>query len=263
MPASANLELLRGIATAIEDRVESLPPRRYGEETGTGADGTMTKRVDAVAEEVILEKVQEAPEPLDVLSEEAGYIDNGGDKLLVTDPIDGTTNAIHGLPLYSVSLAIGEDNLGGITTALVHNIPTGQTYEAEKGEGAQLDGSPIQAQPFEPAWAMVSSAVSREPTPETLTRALKQGELNDFRHLGSAALEMCFVGHGALDVYYHPEQRLRVTDIAAGTLIVREAGGHALTPHGDQLEMPLDLTRRASVLTVGDLEALEAVEVLS
>ncbi len=263
MPVSANLQLLRRMADAVERRLREASTTSYGDETGTGADGTMTKHVDAIAEEAILEKLEASPKTLNVLSEEAGYVDNGGDDLLVTDPIDGTTNATHGLPVYAVSLAIGTDDLAGVTTALVRNIPTGQTYEAEAGQGATLDGDPIQAQPFDPAWAMVSSAVSAEPTPETLTRALQQDRLHDFRHLGSAALELCFVAHGALDVYYHPEKRLRVTDIVAGTLILREAGGHVLTPQGDPLGMALDLKPRASLLAVGDLEALETVEVLS
>lgn len=263
MVQNGTMGLLNEIADAVQARLEGESPRGYGDDAGAGADGTPTKQVDILAEEVILEKVRDSPLELNVLSEEAGFIDHGADKVLVVDPIDGTTNAVYGLPVYSVSLAVGTERLGDIEAGLVRNLPTGQTYEARAGMGATLDGHPIHVQGFDRAWAMISSSVSREPTPETLTRALKRGDLDGFRHLGSASLEMCFVAHGALDVYYHPEARLRVTDIAAGALIVQEAGGHVLDPSGEPLEMLLNLKERAAVLAVGDPEALKTVKVLS
>lgn len=263
MVQDGTIDLLRRIADAVETRLAGVSPTGYGEEVGMGADGTPTKHVDILAEEVILEEVENADLALNVLSEEAGFVDHGAEQVLVVDPIDGTTNAAHGLPAYCVSLAVGTERLDDVHTGLVRNLPTGQTYEAQTGQGAMLDGRPIKVQGFDRAWAMISSSVSREPTPETLTQALKRGDLNGFRHIGSAALEMSFIAHGALDVYYHPEPRLRVTDIAAGSLILREAGGHVLDPSGEELEMQLDLKERVALLAVGDLAALDTVEVLS
>ena len=83
-----------------------------------------------------------------ILSEEAGFIDNGGDKTLVIDPIDGTYNAVIGIPFYSVSLALGTSTMSDVNMAYVRNIVTGDSYEAVKGEGAKLNGRKIHVRPL-------------------------------------------------------------------------------------------------------------------
>jgi fructose-1,6-bisphosphatase/inositol monophosphatase family enzyme len=257
------LELLETVADAVEARLEEAASDRFDDRAGMGADGTPTKWVDEVAEEVILEHVEEAELNLNVLSEEAGLVDNGAERTLVTDPVDGTTNASRGIPVYCTSLAIGEDTLSSVDVGLVRNIPTGQTYRVQAGEGATLDGEPIEPVEYDAETAALSGAVARDRDPQALVDALERGDFRDFRHLGSATLEMCFVAQGALDVYYHPTQALRVMDVAASTLVVREAGGHVLDAAGDALDMPLGMKTRRSVLALGDRRALNHLEVLT
>lgn len=255
--------LLETIADAVEDRIGAAADRRFSQRTGMGADGTPTKWVDRIAEEVILDHVEEADVPLNVLSEEAGFVDHGADRTLVTDPIDGTTNASRGIPVYCTSLAVGSGSLSSVDLGLVRNIPTGQTYRARAGEGATLDGEPIEPAEYDLERAAISTAVARERNPEALSRALERGDFRDFRHLGSATLEMCFVAQGALDAYWHPTEALRVMDVAASTLVVREAGGHVLDAAGDDLDMPLGMKTRRSVLAVGDPAVLDHIEVIT
>lgn len=263
MDEAGEMAFLREVADAVEERLQEAPPSRYGEASGAGADGSATKWVDAVAEEVILEKVREADAPLDVLSEEAGYVDRGASRVLVADPVDGTTNAAHGIPLYCVSLAVGRERLSDVDAALVRNLATGETYEARAGGGARLDGEPLETRPFDLERALISSSPSPGSTPQALSRAVERGDVRGVRRLGSAALEMCFVAQGALDAYHHPGASLRVIDVAASSLVLREAGGLVQTPAGEPLEMGLDLAERAAVLAVGDRDALRYVEVIT
>ena len=82
------------------------------------------------------------------------------------------------------------------------------------------------------------------------------------RHLGAASLDLCHVATGAFDVYYmnsRVEAQLRIMDIAAGVLIVREAGGLVVDPRKQELEMPVALKARANLIAAGDRKALEAI----
>ena len=78
--------------------------------------------------------------PLNILSEEAGYIDNQAEKTLVIDPIDGTYNSVMGIPFYSVSMAIGTKSMADVEAGLVQNVVTGERFYAETGKGAFQDG---------------------------------------------------------------------------------------------------------------------------
>lgn len=217
-----------------------------GDEVGMGADGTPTKFIDKVAEDVILETLNDADLPLNVLSEEAGFIDRGGDHTLVIDPIDGTRNATHGIPFYCTSLAIGTRSLEDIEYALIRNLATDDFYWARRGHGATVNGETVRVRPGQPD-DIVLAAVSDE-------FSLLEGYWNDprihLRDMGSCALEMALVATGSFDAFVCPFPFLRVIDIAAATLIVREAGGEVYTPTGERLDVPFDLTERAAVLAV-------------
>ncbi len=261
--AEQEMELLHAIADAVGEALAEHPRDRFGEVTGMGADGTPTSWVDKVAEEVILEHVEASPVPLNVLSEEAGLVDLGAERLLVVDPVDGTTNATRGIPFYCVSLAIGRSRLSDVDVALVQNLVTGDTYTARAGEGARLNGEPIGTVPYDPQGAVVTLVASRNMTAESLGVFLEGGGFHSVRHLGSAALEMCLVAQGSLDAYLHPIPRLHVQDIAAATLILREAGGLVLHPDGSALDGPLNLEESHPILAVGDRTALSHVEVVA
>jgi fructose-1,6-bisphosphatase/inositol monophosphatase family enzyme len=221
------------MADAVARVVRDSPTDRWGDTLGMGADGTATKMVDDLAEREILALLRR-PKPklkLNLLSEEAGYVDLKGDAVLVADPIDGTTNAVRGIPFYCVSLAIGRTTLDDVEAGLVMNLSTGDKFEAVRGQGATRNGKPLQVRPPNEKDLVVS-------TPG----AGAKGGLH--RSFGACALEMCLVASGALDCYHYPKPALRIIDVAAATLIVREAGGVVVDRAGKDLELPLSLVPR-------------------
>lgn len=252
------LGLLRRIAEEVEAVIDETPSASYGEPGGMGADGLPAKHVDRIAEQRVLEVLDEASIPLNVCTEEAGTIDNGAPRTLVVDPIDGTTNAVRGIPFYCISLAITSDGLDELEVGLVRNLPTGQTYEAIQGQGARKDGHAIETRTFRAEDAVRSPILAPEELPEM---EVDTEGIPYVRGLGAAALEMCLVAEGAMDVYLHLTGGLRIVDIAASTLIVREAGGTVVTPEGDPPEMPLDPSARTSLVAVGDGSTLARTEV--
>lgn len=254
--------LLHEIADAVENVVRRSPPQRFGEVVAMGADGTPTKWVDRLAEDEVLRVVEASDVPLNVLSEEAGFVDRGADRTLVVDPIDGTTNASRGIPAFCVGLAVGRSRLSDVDLALVRDLVGGSTYQARAGGGATLDGRPIHPGTLGEGRDILSMKVTGV-SPKRLAQALELLGHPDLRYLGTTTLEMCLVAQGALDVALVPSPVLRVMDIAASTLVVREAGGVVAGLDGEPLDMDLDLAPRVGVAAAGDPAALRILEVLA
>ena len=229
----SDLPLLRAMAHAVAKVARETPRANWGDELRIGADGTPTKRVDELAEQAIIQQLDKAS-GLDLLSEEAGYLDRGGERVLVVDPIDGTTNAVRGIPFYCVSLAIGKKTLSDVGSGLVMNLCTGDVFEAVKGQGATMNGQPIRCRTHPKGRVYATSGMRPEETPE-------RGILRSF---GASALEMCLVAQGAIEGYHYSKPILRIIDVAASTLIVREAGGVVLDREGKDLDLPLSLAPR-------------------
>ncbi|UCF08812.1 MAG: inositol monophosphatase [Thermoplasmata archaeon] len=251
--------LLHAIADTVEETVNGLVKETdLGEDLGLGADGTPTKLIDDAAEQVCIRVLEEKGGNLNILSEEAGFIDNGSKRTLVIDPIDGTHNAVRGIPFYSLSLAVGYSKLSDVEYGLVRNLVTGDTYWAERGKGAYLNEGQIRTRPLPSEDTMFSVYIGRRATKEAMQVAKmpRRG-----RALGCASLEMCLVATGAFDVYflnYFPSNySMRIVDIAASTLILREAGGEVFNDTYDILDMAFDIKERTNVIAVGDRSALE------
>jgi len=217
---------------------------KFGTNIGIGADGTPTKYIDQIAEDIAVKFIKRSDVKANILSEEAGFIDFNEEYTFVLDPIDGTRNATRGIPFYSVSLGIGKKMLSDVEYAIVRNIPTGETYIAEKNNGAFYNKSRI-CIPDMPAKEILSCLTLGKNYDKIVLSLAKKDKV---RSLGSASLEMCMVATGALDFYIVGKEYLRVTDIAASTLIVREAGGIVTNIHGKNLEMSLSLDDRTSVI---------------
>lgn len=251
--------LLLGLADAVQQAVGQLSGDP-GEVVGRGADGGPSTRIDRIAEAAVLRVLEYEGATIDVLSEEAGLVDRGGDRVLVLDPIDGTHNALRGIPAFSVSLAIGRERLSDVEEGLVRDLVSGATYYAAKGQGAHLNGRPIHARPFDPDDSLFSVYLGTHAAPvaaEVASRARR------VRNLGAASLDLGLVAKGAADLYYMhsavQETKLRAVDIAAGVLLVREAGGRVTGLGGEDLDMPLRPDARTDLLAFGDDRVLEAI----
>jgi NAD+ kinase len=252
---AADLEALFRLCATVHATVRqaSRSPRR-GEVVGMGADGSPTEALDRIAEARLLAALEEEGMTWDLLSEEAGVVDRGGDRTLVVDPIDGSHNALRGLPFSTVSLALGSSTLGGIDVGVVHDLSTGSTYWAGRGTGAFRDGHRIRTRKWEPKSELFFINLGRHATTRATGLAARGRRV---RSLGCASLEMAMVAHGGADAYVfeneRPERNLRVTDIAAAYRIVTEAGGGVTDAVGGALEdFPLGLKGRTSVLAYGD-----------
>lgn len=228
---------------------------RLGTSIGIGADGTPTKYIDKIAEDVAVKCIKKSDITVNVLSEEAGFLDFDGKYTFVLDPVDGTRNAYRGIPFYSVSLGIGRSKLSDIEYGIVKNIPSGDVFIAEKKHGAFLNNKRIGAPDLPGKDLLYSLTLGKNFDKKTLSLAKR----DIVRSLGSASLEMCMVATGALDFYVVGREYLRVTDIAASTLIVREAGGFVKNICGEELEMNLNLDERTSVVAACTEELIQSI----
>src|SRR5437899_4606491 len=251
--------LLLELADAVQHAVEAIKGDP-AEVVGRGADGAPSTHIDRVAEETVLRVLDYEGAALNVLSEEAGYIERGGKATLILDPIDGTHNAIRGVPAYSVSLAIGHERLSDVQEALVRDLVSGATYYAAKGGGAFLNARPIRVRPVDLEDLVFSVYLGTQAAPDAARIA---SQARRVRVLGAASLDLCLVARGAADLYYMhsklTETKLRAVDIAGGVLIVREAGGLVLDLKGQELDMPLTSTARTDLAAVGDRRTWEAL----
>ena len=254
-------EILEKISKKVSDAVCSIPqPSDIGEEIYVGADGTPTCRIDKIAEDIVLETLDEMELPWNVLSEEVGFVDKGGDKTLVLDPIDGTHNALLGIPFYSTSLAVGESSMCSVEAGLVRNLVTNEVFFAQKGMGAMRGKTRLQVRSYSPDESAFLVYLGRYADNDSMKVARIPART---RSLGCASLEMCMVAEGKLDAYYMNcevhEKSIRIVDIAASALILREAGGKLVDLEGRNLDMPFDLNARSNFLAFGDPEVKKVI----
>ena len=169
----------------------------------------------------------------------------------IVDPLDGTTNYAHGLPIFCFSLAL--ERVGEVILGVVYDPIREEAYVAERGGGATLNGEPIRVSDTdELIQALIATGFpyDRPKMPEALElfgrfAAITRG----MRRLGSTALDLCYVAAGRLDGYY--ERGIWAWDIAAGALILEEAGGKVTDYQGGML----DLEDRQIVASNGTLNA--------
>jgi len=255
------MDVLSKIADAVEEAIRKIPDSKCkGECVGMGADGTSTSQIDKIAENVVLAYLERNKIPLNVLSEEIGFVDNGGKETLVLDPIDGTSNAVAGVPLYTISMAIGTKSLSDIHTAYLRNLATGDVITAEKGKGAYKNGKRICVRKAEmnDLFLMIYLGNGAHPSSFNLAKRVKSS-----RSFGCASLEMVLVAEGEADGYIMHTERysraIRVVDIAASALVLREAGGEIYDLEGNVLEMPFDLGCRSNFISFGDRKVYDFV----
>ena len=248
------IDTLRLIAEKVRDTVGRMSEPEKGEEIAIGADGTPTKRIDYVAERAVLDFIEANDVPLSILSEEAGFVDRGFDDVLILDPIDGTTNSINGIPMYTISMAIGRGDLLGVHTAYIMNLATEEEYYAVKGEGAYHNGVRIRCKDkFDPRSAKMAIYMGIGANPASFRLAQR---IRSTRSFGCSSLEMVLIATGAIDGYLlnsnNYRRSTRIVDIAASAFILREAGGEVYSLDGVPLNMPYNLSERANFLAVGN-----------
>lgn len=223
------IEMLREVAAEVQKVARPLAgTTAAGEFIKMGADGTPTVRVDAVAEKAAFDVLNRNKVSMVVLSEEAGRVSIGDspEYICVLDPIDGTYNAVRGIPFYALSIAVADyrenASVKDLEFGLVLNLATGDVFEAQKGKGATFNGENISTS-MDKRLNKSTFCVYMRNDIERLNGFLKR--VKRIRNMGSIALELCHVAKGDYHGLVDLRGALRVTDIAAGKLILEEAGG--------------------------------------
>lgn len=232
---------------------------------GTGAGGDAMKPVDLAAETAIVDTLKQHDVSFTLISEESGVRKIGkkpNDYYVTVDPVDGTTNFLHGLPFYASSIAVSrKPEVTDVFAGLVADLFHGTTYTAFKCQGAYRDGKKIKTSRTTALGEAVigldlNTYKVKEIAPK-LTALI--AETKHIRHFGANALELCFVAEGLTDAFVDLRGKLRATDVAAGFLIVKEAGGIVTTPDNQELELVLDPKQTVSFVASGNKQIHEKI----
>jgi len=213
-----------------------------------GGPTDLVTEMDRRAEALILERLAAAFPDDGVLSEEAGERGGSSGRRWIVDPLDGTTNYAHGVPVFAVSIAL--QAAARVTLGVVYDPNLGELFVAERGGGAFLGEQRCRVS----ATAVLDESLLTTGFPYDV-RETADNNLREYaafcvraravRRIGSAVLDLAWVAAGRYDGFW--ELRLGAWDVAAGALLVEEAGGRVT----DLLGGPLDLERPTVVATNG------------
>jgi len=231
MNLSSEGAALKRLCDSMADNVKSsidewIEDPACGDVLNIGADGTPTKRIDRIAETVALASLKDFGHGFTVLSEELGCVQIGEspDYFLHLDPLDGTFNAINGIPFYSISIYISNSDC---SFAYVSNLVQTVRYYAESGNGAWIETKSKRKRIFVSNLETIEdfsvAAYTIRPNAQRINNI--GNVVRRIRSLGCTSLEMCLVASGKLDAFVDVRGNIRVVDFAAGKLIVEEAGG--------------------------------------
>ncbi len=197
--------------------------------------GDFVSAADRRAEQVILEELSKARPGYGFLMEESGVVE-GADKSnrWIVDPLDGTTNFLHGLSQFAISLALERE--GVLIAAVVYNPATDDMYVAERGQGAFHNNRRLRVSPrSEISDALIGCGAphlgkAKEHPRFKTELAAVMARASNVRRFGAASINLALVAAGKLDAYW--ERGLQPWDVAAGIVLVREAGGFVVDLEG-------------------------------
>ncbi len=229
---------------------------------GEGVGGDMTRHIDKRAEDIVIKFLERKNISCILVSEECGIkiIGENPKDYVVLDGIDGTSNAVRGIPFISISIAHATaPYLHAVDVGLVMDLVRGITFSAETGKGAYEDGRLLEPSSITSLMEGIFSVklpvnMNRKEIQRDITRLMPLiSNLRRLRQLGSVALEICYVASGRLDACVDLRHKIRATDLASAYLIVREAGGVMFTPEGNEVIMALKANARTSFVTAANL----------
>ncbi len=201
-------------------------------------EANLVTDIDKASEKYIKEFIQKKYPSHSILAEEGGETKNDSEYLWVVDPIDGTTNFAHGLPIFSISIGLQQN--GKTIAGVVYDVMQDIVYSAEKGAGAFEGSQKIHVSSNDNlAHSVLVTGfpynISDNPENALEKFAALTKASRGIRRLGSAAIDFCYVAKGVFDgfweVYLHP------WDICAGKLIIEEAGGLVTGFKGDEIDI--------------------------
>jgi myo-inositol-1(or 4)-monophosphatase len=203
-----------------------------------GSPTNLVTEMDARVEELIVGRLAAAFPDDAVLGEERGASTGRSGRRWIIDPLDGTTNYAHGMPIYYMSIAL---EIGGrVTLGVVYDPHRDECFVAEQGRGATLDGAPLRVS----ATATLGESLLSTGYPYDIRSSSRNNlaehaalllRSHSVREIGSAVLNLAYVAAGRLEAFW--ELSLGAWDVAAGALLVEEAGGRVSSPDGGALDL--------------------------
>lgn len=225
----------------------------------------LVTRADHASEEYMISRIREVFPDHAINAEEAGELAGVPEHQWYIDPLDGTLNYAHGLPIYSIS--IGYACQGKMELGVVYDPTREEFFSAQKGKGATLNDSPIHVSQYEDLIDCILTTgfpknIWGAPTDNTTNFVEFSKKTQSVRRLGSAALDVVYVAAGRVDGFW--EVTINQWDVAAGGLIVREAGGIVTNLFGesDFLKKPVSLVAANPAVHSKMLEVLKGVRVI-
>ena len=202
-------------------------------------EADLVTAADRASEKLIRERIQQQWPGHDVLGEEQGLSELGGDYRWYVDPLDGTTNFAHGYPVFCVSMAVEHRATQRRVAGVVYDPTRDELFSAEQGKGAHLNGEPIHVSKTaalkESLVATGFPSFKRHKNPNIYFYHQITLRSHGVRRAGSAALDLCTVACGRFDGFW--EFNLNPWDTAAGVLIVEEAGGRVSSFDGSGFQL--------------------------
>lgn len=257
------IEILKEVSKQVYENVKNLAGTADAAgDFGRGAGGDISRKIDIVAEKTVLDYLKKINFECIVLGEECGRVElsKNSKGFVIMDAIDGSANAVRGVPFFCCSLAFAtEDRLSSITDAVITNLSNGDLYWATEGKGTYLNETKIHVQEKNPVYRIVginTSGASAE-LMKKLQPVFEQH--NHTRHFGANALEMAFFAQGLMDIFIDLRDKIRIQDVAAGCFLIKEAGGLVLDAKLNPLDSDLSYQTRLSFVAAANQEILHDI----
>ena len=251
-----------------------------------GAGGDISRKIDIIAETAVLNTIKSSNISPVIIGEECGIVDlnksyssspsssnNNDNGFVIMDAVDGTTNAIRGIPFSCCSLAFANEfKLSSVTDAVVLDLFTGDIYSASKQKGSFFNNKKISVrnekdfssitslEDLKSIDVLIGTNVSGVP-PNILDEISKVISFSShIRHFGANALELCYFARGFMDAYIDIRGKIRSTDMAAAYLIAKEAGGKLYSSNGQELDAELGLKNKLSFYAVSNKRLFDLIK---
>ena len=241
---------LMNVMTAAALKAGRGLKRDFGEvgnlQVSVKGPGDFVTAADRRAEKTLFEELSKARPGYGFVMEESGRVEGSdASHTWIIDPLDGTTNFLHGFPLFAISIALERE--GQLVAALVYNPVSDELFTAERGSGAFVNDRRVRvAARSRLADCVITCGIPHSGRGDHDLGLAElhavMGQVAGIRRTGSAALDLAFVAAGRCDGFF--EHGLAPWDLAAGTLLVREAGGYVT-----------DIAGKSEVLASGDVVA--------
>lgn len=227
-------------------------------------DKNLVTEVDKESERLIVEHLLSRFPDHDIVAEEGEYVQHGSSFRWIIDPVDGTTNYAHGYPWFCSS--IGLELEGELVAGVIYNPVYDELFTATKGGGAYLNGNRLAVSACSPLSNSLLGTgfpydCATDPANNFASFIAFQKSAQGIRRAGAAALDLAYVAAGRLDGFW--ELKLKAWDVAAGVLLVREAGGMVTGFDGSPYDVFNDRIVASNGLIHGEMVALLATTATS